>query len=61
MPEKTKKTPDRPKSQSQPPPGPNVPFGTEPRRPAWPLTALLIVFAAWFAFLIWMAVKYPAR
>ena len=40
---------------------PHVPFGTRPRRPAWPLVALIVAFATWFAFLVWMAVQYPAR
>lgn len=39
----------------------NVPYGTYPRRATWPLTVLIIVFAAWFFFLVWMAVQYPAR
>lgn len=39
----------------------DAPFGTEPRRRPWPLIVLLGLFAAWFAVLIWLAVKYPAR
>lgn len=42
------------------PPSP-APFGTEPRRTTWPLVALISVFVAWFGFLVWMAVSYPAR
>ena len=41
--------------------GPDVPYGTHPRRPMWPLVALIVVFAAWFAALVWMAVRYPAH
>jgi hypothetical protein len=39
----------------------DAPLGTEPRRPAWPLMTLLGIFAAWFAVLIFLAVRYPAR
>ncbi len=38
----------------------DAPYGTEPRRPAWPLVLLAILFAGWFAFLVWLAVRYPA-
>lgn len=48
-------------AESKPELPPDVPFGTHPRRSAWPLTALVIVFALWFAFLVWMAMRYPAR
>jgi hypothetical protein len=37
------------------------PFGTVPRRPVWPLVLLIVLFVAWFAFLLWMAIFYPAR
>jgi hypothetical protein len=37
---------------------PDAPLGTHPRRPAWPLIALFIL---WCAFLVWLAVYYPAR
>lgn len=40
---------------------PDVPFGTQPRRSPGPLAALIILFALWFGFLIWLAVRYPAR
>jgi hypothetical protein len=40
---------------------PHAPYGVHPRRAAWPLATLLVVFAIWFGFLIWLAVKYPAR
>lgn len=39
----------------------NVPFGTAPRRTAWPLFGLLVIFAAWFGFLLWLALTHPAR
>ena len=48
-------------AESKPETPPNVPFGTYPRRPCWPLAALLVIFAVWFAFLVWMAMRYPAR
>ncbi len=40
---------------------PNVPFGTHLRRSSGPLLALIVIFAAWFGFLVWLAVYYPAR
>ena len=40
---------------------PDLPYGVQPRRPAWPLALLVVGFAAWFAFLIWLAIRYPAR
>ena len=49
-----------PPAPSQPPPG-DAPFGTVPRRPAWPLVGLLIAFGLWFCVLVWLAVRYPAR
>jgi hypothetical protein len=48
-------------AESKPAQPPNVPFGTHPRRPAWPLAALIVAFSLWFAFLVWMAARYPAR
>jgi hypothetical protein len=36
------------------------PFGVYPRRAVWPLVLLIVIFTFWFAFLVWMAVKYPA-
>lgn len=42
-------------------PDSSAPYGTEPRRAKWPLLALIIAFALWFAFLLWMALAYPAR
>ncbi|MCK4342482.1 MAG: hypothetical protein KAY37_12250 [Phycisphaerae bacterium] len=42
-------------------PLPDAPFGTSPRRPAWPLITLIIIFLLWVTILIWLAVKYPAR
>lgn len=46
---------------SDPQPPPNVPFGTCPRRTAWPLIVLSVLFVAWFVFLWYVALKYPAR
>ncbi len=48
-------------SQTKHTPPSEAPFGTEPRRQAWPLLTLLGVFAAWFAVLIYLAIRYPAR
>lgn len=48
-------------AESKPAPPPNIPFGTHPRRPAWPLAVLIAVLCLWFAFLVWMAMRYPAR
>jgi len=39
----------------------DAPFGTQPRRPVWPLTVLIVIFALWFLFLVWMAIQFPAR
>ncbi len=39
----------------------DAPYGTTPRRAAGPLIALIILFVVWFAFLVWMALAYPAR
>ncbi len=49
-----------PQEPTQPPPG-DAPFGTLPRRPAWPLTGLIALFAVWFCLLVWLAIRYPAR
>ncbi len=48
-------------TQAEPETPPNVPFGTHPRRSAWPLAGLIVVFLLWFAFLVWLAVRFPAR
>jgi hypothetical protein len=40
---------------------PDVPFGTLPRRSLAPLIVLILLFAIWFACLVWLAVRYPAR
>lgn len=40
---------------------PDAPLGTHPRRPAWPLIGLIALFILWCAFLVWLAVYYPAR
>ena len=40
---------------------PDAPHGTYPRRSSRLLIVLGIVFCAWFALLIWMALSYPAR
>jgi hypothetical protein len=42
-------------------PLPDAPFGTQPRRSPWPIYFWIIVFALWFALLVWMALTYPAR
>lgn len=42
------------------PPPPNVPFGTHPRRTAWPLWLLAALYVLCFAALIWLTVRYPA-
>jgi hypothetical protein len=44
----------------KPDPSSAAPYGTLPRRPAWPLVGLLALFAVWFGFLVWMAVRFPA-
>ncbi len=49
-----------PQDNPQPPPG-DAPYGAWPRRPVWPLAGLIALFAVWFCFLVWMAVRYPAR
>ena len=41
-------------------PPPDVPFGTHPRRSTGPLIVLLVLFAAWFVCLVWLALRYPA-
>ena len=47
-------------TESQPAPPNHAPLGTLPRRPAWPLVVLIVIFAAWFAILIFLAVRFPA-
>ena len=42
-------------------PGADAPYGTEPRRRKGPLIVLLVLFLLWAAFLLWMALVYPAR
>ncbi len=42
-------------------PSGNAPFGTVPRRRMWPLAVLILVFIVWFAFLVSLAVRYPAH
>jgi hypothetical protein len=39
----------------------DAPYGTVPRRPAWPLILLIVLFALWFLVLLWLAIRYPAR
>ena len=39
----------------------DAPYGTRPRRPTRLLVMLIVLFAVWFGFLIWMAVRYPAH
>lgn len=41
-------------------PSSDAPLGTLPRRRAWPLYALIVAFAVWFVFLVFLAVRYPA-
>jgi hypothetical protein len=48
-------------TQPKPDPTSDAPFGTEPRRPAWPLICAAIVFALWFSFLVFIAIRFPAR
>ena len=48
-------------AETQPEPPPNSPYGTHPRRSSWPLVLLIMLFAAWFVVLVWLAVQYPAR
>lgn len=38
-----------------------APFGTTPRRSMSVLMGLIVVFALWFACLLWLALRYPAR
>jgi hypothetical protein len=40
---------------------PDAPYGTHPRRSNAPLIVLLAVFTLWFGFLIWLAIRFPAR
>ena len=40
------------KTPSQDPKSSTAPFGTEPRRTAWPLITLFILFIICFAFLV---------
>jgi len=42
-------------------PSSSAPFGTRPRRRAWPLAVLIVVFSLWFALLVALALRYPAR
>ncbi len=49
-----------PEHKLHPPPG-DAPFGTVPRRPAWPLVCLIVLFALWFCILVWMAIRFPAH
>jgi hypothetical protein len=37
-----------------------APYGAQSPRSAAPLVAAIVLYAAWFAFLFWMAVQYPA-
>jgi hypothetical protein len=39
----------------------DAPFGTHPRRTPAPRIALVMIFALWFGFLVWLAARYPAR
>lgn len=39
---------------------PNVPYGAWPRLGNGFFVALLVLFAAWFGGLIWLACAYPA-
>jgi len=38
-----------------------APYGTEPCRKPWPLYLFGVLFVVWVAFLIVMAILYPAR
>lgn len=40
---------------------PGVPFGTHPRRAAWPLVTLIVLYALGFAALVWLTFRYPIR
>ena len=33
----------------------SAPYGTQPRRPVWPVVAWCALFGAWFIVLLWMA------
>lgn len=44
-----------------PPPSSDMPLGTSPRRPTWPLIALTLLYLVWFAVLVVLAIRYPAR
>lgn len=39
---------------------PHVPYGAWPRRGRGVFIALLVLFAAWFFVLLWLALAYPA-
>ena len=47
-------------AKTEPETSSEAPFGSS-RRPAWPLALFIVLFAAWFVFLAWMAIQYPAR
>ncbi len=53
---------ERKKTVPYSPPNPEhpAPFGAQEPRPAWPLTITIVLYAAWFGVLVWMALFYPA-
>ncbi len=48
-------------AQPKPDPTGGAPYGTVPRRSMWLLWVLIPIFLAWFAFLISLAVRFPAH
>lgn len=39
----------------------NAPFGTVPRRPAWPLALWVLVYLGWTCTLLWLALATRGR
>lgn len=39
----------------------DAPFGTEPRRSAWPLLSVAALLVLCVLALLWMVIQYPAR
>jgi hypothetical protein len=48
-------------TDAQPQVQPNAPFGVEARRSRWPLLLWLVLYLVWFALLLWLATRSPAR
>ena len=48
-------------AELKPDPDGTAPFGTMPRRSRSLLLGFIVVFALWFACLLWLTLQYPAR